>query len=113
MTSRMFCPVHARTSGRISLDCSAGPPGRIAIEDKTGGEQRRHDQRIGAAMGVFRVAQAIGQVGAAPEISQIEPALQREQCVEQDQRTRHRLDAEQLIQIRRLGRDGGAGLRLP
>jgi hypothetical protein len=30
----MFCPIHASTSGRISLDCSAGPPARIAIRTK-------------------------------------------------------------------------------
>jgi hypothetical protein len=105
----MFCPIHASTSGRISLDCSAGPPGH-RDQDKTGGEQRGRDQRIGAAVRVVRVGHAAGQAGATPEIGQIESALQREQQVEQDQRARHGLHAEQMLQLGIVEGDAGFGL---
>ena len=79
---------------------------------KTGGEQRRHDQRIGAAMRVFGVAHAVGQARAAPEIDEIEPALKRKQRVEQDQRARHRL-RRRTDDPDRKARGYGGGARVP
>ena len=66
----------------------AAPPHRD--QDEAGREQRGQDQRIGAAMGVARVADIGGQRGVAPEVDDVEHGLQGEQQIEQDQRTQHR-----------------------
>ena len=105
----MFCPIHSQhqRADQPGLLRRSTRPHRD--QDKAGSEQRGRDQRIGAAVRIIRVGHAIGQAGAAPEIGQIEPALQREHHVEQDQRARHGLHAEQMVEIGRAGGERGCG----
>lgn len=55
-------------------------------EHEQPGEQRGRDQRIGAAMGIFRKRHAFRKPGAAPQKGQIETVLEREQAVEENER---------------------------
>jgi len=104
------------TSGRNQSGLLRRPrPGRIAMRTKTGGEQccsrsadRRRDARIRRRSGPS------GRATPPPEVDKIKPGLEaRTGAFEQDQRAQHRLHAEQIIELGRLGGDSGERFRIP
>ena len=66
-------------------------------QHEAGGDQRRDDQRIGAAMGVGGVGHAIGQRHPAPEVGGVEHGLHGKHQVEDDERAQDRGLAEQRV----------------
>ena len=53
------------------------------------GKQSGRDQRVGSAMGVFRIGHSAGEGGSRPEIFYVKHILEQEKQVEQNQSARH------------------------